>query len=76
MAREWLLNIKFLFLWQLIKSEGLNLQTARSTPQEDFYRQSAEVTTSVANGIIPSPHVSPSTRNIVSLSLHIPVLKT
>nr|XP_022312204.1 zinc finger protein 271-like [Crassostrea virginica]XP_022312205.1 zinc finger protein 271-like [Crassostrea virginica]XP_022312206.1 zinc finger protein 271-like [Crassostrea virginica] len=41
---------------QLIKSEGLNLQTARSTPQEDFYRQSAEVTTSVANGIIPSPH--------------------
>lgn len=41
---------------QLIKTEGLNLHTPRSTPQEDLYRQSAEVTTSVANGVVPSPN--------------------
>lgn len=42
----------------MIKTEGLNLHTPRSTPQEDLYRQSAEVTTSVANGVVPSPNVS------------------
>lgn len=41
----------------MIKTEGLNLHTPRSTPQEDLYRQSAEVTTSVANGVVPSPNV-------------------
>lgn len=47
----------FNFFLQLIKTEGLNLHTPRSTPQEDLYRQSAEVTTSVANGVVPSPNV-------------------